>query len=250
MQVGVGFNVVQFGSFDQRAEDRPEHTASVAARKQVILRPSPARCTSYRQSASTAIVGWPADAPATGRESSLRWRRGRQSGAALPTPVVRRRPRQSRRTCDMCAPNRRQGRLRLSRSASRSRRSHLQAPILRALKLSNDELQSLDFAVPLHDDYRHVAHETVQKICVRRKIVEINQHARLYSSMLIRPSKFTIFDAGFCDLSARKSRLPGALRRAPINALDQHELRRCKGHGAIGPAASAATRKTPARAAY
>ena len=45
--------------------------------------------------------------------------------------------------------------------------------------------------------------------------------------MLIRRSKFAIFYAGFCNISAGKSGPPYAFGHAPVDALDQHrELRR------------------------
>jgi hypothetical protein len=52
---------------------------------------------------------------------------------------------------------------------------------------------------------------------------------------LIRSSNFAIFHAGFCTFSAHERWLPGALRRAPVNAFDQHrKLCRRERHGAAG----------------
>src|SRR5450432_4068735 len=61
---------------------------------------------------------------------------------------------------------------------------------------------------------------------IGRQIFNIEPHVRFYSNALIRRSKFAIFYAGFCVVSARKSGPPDALRCAPVDAFNQHrELR-------------------------
>src|SRR6266540_4458110 len=106
-------------------------------------------------------------------------------------------------------------------------------PILRPLKLPDDQLEPFDLAVAPLNDSGHVAHETMQQRRIGRKIVEIKLHDESYSNTLIRSSNFAIFHAGFFTSSARESRLPGALRRAPIDAFNQHrELCRCECHRA------------------
>ena len=101
------------------------------------------------------------------------------------------------------------------------------------LKLFDDQLESFDLAVAPRNNRGHVAHKTMQQDRIRRKIIEIELHDESYSNPLIRSSNFAIFDAGFYTSSARESRLPSALRRAPIDAFNQHrELRRCERHRA------------------
>jgi hypothetical protein len=92
----------------------------------------------------------------------------------------------------------------------------------RALKLFDDQLEPVDLAVALLDDRCHVAHKAMQQGRIRRKIIEIELHDESYAGALIRSSNFVIFHAGFRIFSASERRLPGALRRAPINAFDQH----------------------------
>src|SRR5437762_2688340 len=62
----------------------------------------------------------------------------------------------------------------------------------------------------------------VEQNVLARQIFEVKSHVRFYSNMVIRRSKFAIFYAGFCVVSACKSRPPDALGRAPIDAFDQH----------------------------
>ena len=89
------------------------------------------------------------------------------------------------------------------------------------------DLEALDLAVAALDNVSHLAHQTVQQSRIRWQIFEIKSHVRFYSNMPIRRSKFAIFYAGFCDVSAGKSGPPYAFRHAPVDALDQHrELRR------------------------
>src|SRR5262249_57525156 len=57
---------------------------------------------------------------------------------------------------------------------------------------------------------------------IGRKIIEIKLHDESYLETLIRSSNFAIFDAGFYTSSARKRRLPGAVRSAPIDAFNQY----------------------------
>src|SRR5262249_7722683 len=103
----------------------------------------------------------------------------------------------------------------------------------RPLKLLDDQLESFDLAVALLYNGGHVAHKTMQQDRIGRKIIEIELHDKSYSNLLIRSSNFAVFDARFCASSACKRRLPGALRRAPVDAFNQHrELRRCECHRA------------------
>src|SRR5215470_12757541 len=103
------------------------------------------------------------------------------------------------------------------------------APKLRALKLLDDQLESFDLVVAVLDNRCHVAHEPMQQSRIGWKIVEIELHDESYARTLIRSSNFVIFHAGFRIFSARERGLPRALRRAPVDAFDQHrELRRRK----------------------
>src|SRR5262245_6614057 len=103
----------------------------------------------------------------------------------------------------------------------------------RPLKLFDDQLESFDLAVAPLDDRSHVAHKTMQQVRIGRKIIEIELHDESYSNLLIRSSSFAMFDARFCTSSACKSRLPGALRSAPVDAFNQHrKLRWRECHGA------------------
>jgi len=61
---------------------------------------------------------------------------------------------------------------------------------LRPLKLFDDRLKSLDLAVAMRDDGRHVAQKTVQQDHVGRQIVEIEPHTRFYFCSSRRPSTF------------------------------------------------------------
>ena len=102
----------------------------------------------------------------------------------------------------------------------------------RALQLFDDRFETLDLAVAALDRGGDIAHQAMQKCCICREIAEIELHARFYSNMLIRRSKATLCDAGFCD-SASQKRTPEALRCAPVDALEQHrELRRRQRHRA------------------
>src|SRR5262249_37041631 len=103
------------------------------------------------------------------------------------------------------------------------------APKLRALKLLDDQLEPVDLTLVLLNDGRHVAHKAMQQSRIRRKIVEIELHDESYANTLIRSSTFAFFHAGFRIFSASERGLPFALRRAPVDAFDQHrELRRRK----------------------
>jgi hypothetical protein len=97
----------------------------------------------------------------------------------------------------------------------------LATPELRALKLFDDCLKTLDLAVSMLNCHGDVAHQAMQKCRIRQQIVEIELHVRFYSNMLIRRSNFAIFYAGFCD-SARDGGAPSTLGCAPIDAFDQH----------------------------
>ena len=98
---------------------------------------------------------------------------------------------------------------------------------LRALELFDDQLEPVDLTLVLVNDGRHVAHKAMQQSRIRRKIVEIELHDESYANTLIRSSNFALFHAGFCIFSASERGLPCALRRAPVDAFDQHrELRR------------------------
>jgi len=90
------------------------------------------------------------------------------------------------------------------------------------LQLLDDDLEALDLAIAALDNICHLTHQTVQQSRIGRQIFEVKSHVRFYSNMVIRRSKFAIFYAGFCVVSACKSRPPDALGRAPIDAFDQH----------------------------
>ncbi|WP_186467836.1 hypothetical protein, partial [Bradyrhizobium stylosanthis] len=60
------------------------------------------------------------------------------------------------------------------------------APILRALKLFDDQTEALDLTVSMLDQRGDVAYQAVQKRWVRRQIVEVKLHIRFYSDTPIR----------------------------------------------------------------
>ena len=88
-------------------------------------------------------------------------------------------------------------------------------PELRPLQLLDDGLEALDLTVAAVDDNNHLAHQKMQQRCNGRQIFKIEPHVRFYSNPVIRRSEFAIFYAGFCVVSAGKSRSPDALRCAP-----------------------------------
>ena len=68
------------------------------------------------------------------------------------------------------------------------------------------------------------------------RFFEIEPHVQFYSNLLIQRSEFAIFYAGFCVVSAGKSRPSDALRCAPVDAFNQHcELRWRQGDAAFVP---------------
>ena len=98
---------------------------------------------------------------------------------------------------------------------------------LRPLQRLDDRLPALDLAVAVFDGDGHIANEMLQKSRFGGQIVKIEPHVQSYPNRLIRGSGFVRFYEDFRGFLACQGRLPYALRRAPVDALDQHgELRR------------------------
>ena len=63
---------------------------------------------------------------------------------------------------------------------------------LRALQLLDDGFETLDLAVVMFDRGGDIAHQTMQKCCICRKIVEIELHVRFYSNTLISKKQLSL----------------------------------------------------------
>ncbi|MGY4303362.1 hypothetical protein ACVIJ6_000605 [Bradyrhizobium sp. USDA 4369] len=92
---------------------------------------------------------------------------------------------------------------------------------LHSLQLFDDGFETLDLGVAMVDRSGNVAHQALQKVSIGRETGEIDLHVRWYSNMLIRRRIATQFNTNFCRSSCNR-RLPDALRRAPVDAAEQH----------------------------